>query len=455
MPKHYQGIMRLVSQSPWIDAGEAEPAMQLVLDNLCQGLQVDRAGIWLFDASRSQIQCRQLLDRTSGFSDEPIVLTEQSFPRYFSALLHDRVIAADDAHTHEATAEFSECYLTPLGINSMLDVPVRHHGELIGIICCEHRGEARQWRSEDVVFAGSMGDLIGRAINAAEMMSFRSQLQQLNAELEQRVAQRNAELETAHRQLVESEKMAALGGLVAGVAHEVNTPLGVAITATSLLTESLQQLQKLFTDGLLDENNFVQSLQEQQRIASLLQSNLERAATLVKSFKKTAVDQSSDIKQEFDLADVLNRTLQNLQPVSKKVCQLTLNCPDRIMLDSYPGSLSQIITNLVMNALHHAFEHQPNNALLTINVLPQAGFVLIQVQDNGQGMTAEIQKKIFDPFFTTKRGAGGSGLGLSIAYNLTVQQLGGKIRVQSAPQQGCLFEIQLPLASTPAATAQA
>jgi signal transduction histidine kinase len=319
---------------------------------------------------------------------------------------------------------------------------------MIGIICAEHTGAMRQWTADEVTFAGSLADLVGRAINARTSQDAQTELSELNRQLETRVEQRTAQLKMAQSQLVESEKMAALGGLVAGVAHEVNTPLGVAVTAVSLLQESINGLQRRFDAGELDEPHFVAAISEQHRVLALMEENLRRAANLVKSFKQTAVDQTADVRQTFDLRGLVERTLDAVHPATRKVCSaIELVIPVESQLDSYPGALGQILTNLLLNAVRHAFEqfHSVNQIRIEIAMAQQPGRIRLTITDNGAGIPPENLPRIFEPFFTTQRGRGGSGLGLSICYNLATQRLGGTLKVDSTRGSETAFTLEIPL----------
>jgi two-component system NtrC family sensor kinase len=448
MESRLEEIMLQVSQSPLIDAGHQAQAIRLVLDSVCAGLAIQRAGVWFFDRDLSGIRCNLLIDRANHTESEDILLTEREYPRYFAGLMKERAVVANDARNDPATSEFRDGYLVPLGVTSMLDVPIRHHGSMIGIICAEHTGAMRQWSADEVTFAGGLADLVGRAINARTSQDAQTELSELNRQLETRVEQRTAQLKMAQSQLVESEKMAALGGLVAGVAHEVNTPLGVAVTAVSLLQESINGLQRRFDAGELDEPHFVAAISEQHRVLALMEENLRRAANLVKSFKQTAVDQTADVRQSFDLRGLVERTLDAVHPATRKVCSaIELVIPVELQLDSYPGALGQILTNLLLNAVRHAFVqlHSDNQIRIEVAMAQQPGRIRLTITDNGAGIPPENLPRIFEPFFTTQRGQGGSGLGLSICYNLASQRLGGTLKVDST--RGCetAFTLEIPL----------
>ena len=275
---------------------------------------------------------------------------------------------------------------------------------------------------------------------------------QLNATLEQRVEERTQELTNtlnqltaAQAELVRSEKMSALGALVAGIAHELNTPIGNSLTVASTLQDHgiafAAEMSKGLTRSKLDE--FVQSNQQG---TNILMRSLHHAAELVSSFKQVAVDQTSVNRRVFRLKETLNEILLTLGPSLRKTSH-TVEClvHDDISLDSYPGPLGQIVTNLINNALLHAFEGRQHGTISITAHLAQPGWVEITVADNGIGIPAAHLDKVFDPFFTTKLGKGGSGLGLNIVYNLVNTSLGGRIQVSSEPGMGARFTLVVPL----------
>lgn len=252
-------------------------------------------------------------------------------------------------------------------------------------------------------------------------------------------------LQQTQEQLIQSEKMVSLGGLVAGVAHEVNTPIGVSITAASYLEERSRELKELFESGKLKRSDMEKYIETSTDTIKILMLNLQRASNLISSFKQIAVDQSVEEKRNFNIKEYVNEVLLSLNPKLKKTKHVvSVQCPDDLEIYSYPGALSQIITNLVVNSLVHAFD-EDDEGNISINIYTDSDVVNIIYSDDGKGIDNGDLGKIFDPFFTTKRGQGGTGLGLNIVYNIVTQEYGGNIKCISEPGKGTTFIIKFPL----------
>ncbi|OOE78793.1 hypothetical protein BZG72_15015 [Salinivibrio sp. PR6] len=252
-------------------------------------------------------------------------------------------------------------------------------------------------------------------------------------------------LETLQDELVQNEKLSSLGSLVAGIAHELNTPIGNALmSSTSILSmkqDFVQQLEKPITRDDLDQ--FLTHVEDGTRI---VERNMSRASELIRAFKQLAVDQTNDHQREFDLHHLINEVLLSLRPTLQRTPHhLDVDIPEAIKLNSYPGALTQTLINLINNALVHAFTTQDQGHIQIHASQDSHDQVHITVQDNGVGMTPDVQKHIFDPFYTTHLGQGGSGLGLHITFNLITSVLGGRIQVKSKPQQGSRFIVTIPL----------
>lgn len=264
------------------------------------------------------------------------------------------------------------------------------------------------------------------------------------------LATTNEHLREAQASLVQSEKMAALGALVAGVAHEINTPIGSALTAATAFGERAKSFGALAGGGSIRRTDIDRFVGAALEASDYMQANIRRASELITGFKQIAVDQTSDERRPFRLAQCLDDVMLSLNPrLRKEAVAVVLSCPPDLELDSYPGAVAQVLTNLVMNAVAHAFgpamaDDHPRR--VTVAVAPLAGDALeLVVADNGGGVPADVQPRVFDPFFTTRRGQGGTGLGLHIVYNLLAQRLGGGIRVEDAEGGGARFVAWLPL----------
>ncbi len=277
------------------------------------------------------------------------------------------------------------------------------------------------------------------------------EIRQINAELERRVEERTEALQhtlqmmqQAQEQLVQSEKMAALGQLVAGVAHEINTPVGVGMTAATHLQESVRAFREAYASGRITRSEMERFLQVAEESASILAANLSRAADLIGSFKQIAVDRASGDERTFALAEYIQELLLSLKPRFKHTNhRVVVDCPAEITMYGSPGAFSQILTNLVLNSLTHGFEGR-DAGTVTIRVRRQEDSIELECSDDGVGIPPENLNRIFDPFFTTKRGRGGSGLGLHIVYNLVTRTFGGRIRVQSVLGGGVTFTLTFP-----------
>ena len=251
------------------------------------------------------------------------------------------------------------------------------------------------------------------------------------------------QLKDTQSKLIATEKMASLGTLVAGVAHEVNTPLGVGVTMSSALASNLKQFLSKVKTGVLSRQNLDSFEKESEQSLDLLESSLQHAAELIHSFKQVAVDQTSSKRREFNLLETLNEIVSTLHHKIKRTgIYLSVDGPENIKLDSFPGPLGQVITNLFNNAILHGFDNRSDGEIhIRFNLVGNE--VRILFADNGVGVPEENIKKLFDPFYTTKLGKGGSGLGLNIVHNIVCDLMGGSIHVES--RIGTTFDIKLPL----------
>jgi signal transduction histidine kinase len=254
------------------------------------------------------------------------------------------------------------------------------------------------------------------------------------------------ELRAAQQNLIDAERLAALGGLVAGVAHEVNNPIGISLTVASSFARRSEIFEaELNSNGQLRRSQLDEFVRSSRDAAQQLVANLHRAGELIQSFKQVAVDRSHAERRQFDLSESTDQIIASLRPVLKKAAiAVTVEVPEGLLIDGYPGSYGQILTNLFLNAATHAFAGG-RSGTISISAKPRGPEdVEIIFADNGAGMTPEVQRQAFDPFFTTRRNDGGTGLGLHIVYNLVTQQLGGRMMLDSRLGQGTTFRIMMP-----------
>lgn len=255
-------------------------------------------------------------------------------------------------------------------------------------------------------------------------------------------------LEKLHQfqgQLVETEKMASLGDMVAGIAHEVNTPIGLGVTASTLLDDRLKNIKQLFEERTLKSSQLKKFLNEGEENIGIIYRNLERAATLISSFKKVAVDQSSGDTRQFNVIELIEEVTLTLKVrINQENVTLNVDCPKNLIIESKPGPINQILINLIINSIIHGFEHKQQGVInISISYLNEQ--LHINYQDDGVGIDEKIKLRVFDPFTTTKRGSGGSGLGLHLVYNLVTQALNGYIDFESDVDHGTSFNIIFPV----------
>lgn len=262
------------------------------------------------------------------------------------------------------------------------------------------------------------------------------------------LSQSYEQLRRAKDELVRSEKLAALGSLVAGIAHELNTPLGNGLMAATTLHEETGKVRAQLEAKTLRSDALDAYVDTVEAATDIALRSLKRSATLVASFKQIAVDQTASHRSPFALVDVVTDVTTVLQPSLKgKPIQLDIQVPGNIQLDSYPGPLGQVLTNCIQNAMVHAFDSQTRGVIRVVAEIPEEDRVVIRVIDDGKGIAVAHLPKLFDPFFTTSLGKGGSGLGLHIAHNIVTQMLGGTLTAKTQAGVGSEFIVDIPAAA--------
>ena len=323
-----------------------------------------------------------------------------------------------------------------------LGVPLVMNARVVGALVVQSYSEGVGYSARDEELLNFVALHVATALQRRQVQE---SLKQAYTELQSRIE----ELNRTQSELIENEKMASLGRLVAGVAHEINTPLGIGITAASHLEVTFAAIERIL--GEAAPANLHAALAGARRCVELVMSNLGKAGQLVKSFKQVAVDQSDEVRRRVVVRRYLEEVLASLHPRLKSTPhRIELDCPADIELDTFPGALYQIAANLVLNALMHAFDTD-RPGLVQINASVHGETLEMIFADDGKGMSEEIRQRAFEPFFTTRRGSGGTGLGLHLVYNLVTQVLRGTIACSSTPGHGTQFTIRVPLIASAAA----
>ena len=330
------------------------------------------------------------------------------------------------------------------GFSSWMGAPMIVAERVYGVIVVQSYDPAIRHSADDLALLAYMATHVASALSRRDAdVQLREAAERLNRRNEE-LTKTLSQLHDTQDELVRQEKLASLGGLVAGIAHEINTPLGICVTATTHMQDQSRIWRKWYDVGAFDAIRTKAMLDELDIALRILDNNTRRGAELVRSFKQVAVDQSSGQRRTFDLAEYLDEIVLSLKPNLKHApCSVQVECRAGIWMDSFPGALSQVVTNLIMNALLHAFAGRKGGSIHVQGNL-DGDNVVLKVSDDGVGMPAGDLNRLFDPFFTTKRGSGGTGLGAHIVFNQVTNVLGGTIRVVSAPGSGLQVQMRLP-----------
>jgi len=364
-------------------------------------------------------------------------------------------------------------------VQRWLGKPLRQLSDFVGTLNIENLGASvfvlkDRGRHELHLLADKLNEMIGNLRTAvtekaslyAQLQAEQTNIQKLNESLELRIAERTADLtndrqqlaktnqdlanaldtlKLAHEELLRREKLAALGSMVAGIAHELNTPVGNCLTVASVLAEETRLFASNYASGL-KRSTVEQFIDDTSQATDLLLRNIMRTANLVTSFKQVAVDQTSSQRRTFLLAEIVSENMSALSPMIRKTpYQVEQSIPADITMDSYPGPLGQVLINLVNNAILHGFEGRDHGSMKISARMVSDGWIEFCFSDDGGGIAPKNLSRIYDPFFTTKLGSGGSGLGLNITHNIVTGVLGGKIQVESTINVGTRFILILPL----------
>jgi two-component system, NtrC family, sensor kinase len=408
-----------------VAGGDWDAAVKEITEAAARTLAVERSSVWMYNEDRSTIRCVDLYKNGPDTHASGAELEAKAYPAYFKALEEDRALAADNACRDPRTQEFTDTYLRPLGITSMLDAPIRMGGRVAGVFCSEHIGSGRRWTFDEQVFAGSIADMVTLAMEAWERRQVEEELARYRNQLEELVRKRTTELEASYGQLRVSERLASIGTLAAGVAHEINNPVCAILLSAQVGLRTLGHPGQGHNAEELYRNIIVSA---------------ERCRKIVKSLLQFARRERAE-KWEDDLNLVVQRAFTLTRGYAEHrgaAVHLDLaNDLPKVVFS--PIEIEQVLVNLIKNALEAGDE----GLQVTIRTEYTSGGVRITVRDNGRGMTEDERRHLFDPFYTTRQDEGGMGLGLSTSHGIIADHKGA-IRVESRPGEGTTFVVELP-----------
>lgn len=461
-----------LARSPIVSSGDFVAAARDITEVAARGLPVSRASIWLFDIHRKRIVCQMLYELEAGRHSERAVgttLLASDYPQYFRALSEDRAVVASDARTHPATAEFKDGYLEPLGIYSMLESPLRHKGELVGVLCHEHCHSRRNWTQEDVSFASHLADLVERAMEAADRTVVERALHQLNRELEQRIDERARQLEEATELVLRLHKERTEAQMAAGFAQEMQSVLGPAsaVIAKVLgrggdvdpedsepatnLRPLLQELYLNVQDCLNEANTqrFGLAMQHADQLSgafSALRRPVEQALKITREISEYSLigraRPGHDVCQMIPLIQSIYDELQPIIEHNQIRIMFDLHGPLQLYGADlhYRAAIRCLLAN-ACDALRELVDERPRRIFVRYHAVPAGA--LISIEDNGDGIPEDIRMRLYEPFFSTK-GRSHAGLGLPIARKVATLY-DGQLDLDSRPGEGTRARMLLPL----------
>jgi signal transduction histidine kinase len=419
LQQHSETLLKLGAIGQQITTQLNVDAIYEVLSLHVRGLlNADHFGIGLIDSSGRYLNRNYAIDKSGRLPDRIVDLQNEKLYSARCVKWRREILVGESEEEPETHVPG-----TPL-MESLIFAPLIVYDRVIGVITVQSREKNAYGEKELLIF---------RTIAAYGAIALDN-------------AQAYDKLKATQLHLIEQEKMAALGSLVAGVAHEMNTPIGNSLLIASTLSEEVEKLEQAFLQQNMRRSDLHNYIRDSKEGLNVIIRGLGSAAELVSSFKQVAVDQTSEQKREFDLGLICDDILASIRArLAKSGHHLRLEVPANIRMFSYPGPLGQVLLNLIDNAMIHGFEDRSQGEIcLRANQVSERE-VRIEVSDNGNGISERNLKHIFEPFFTTRLGKGGSGLGLSISYNIVTTILRGEIKVHSAPEEGTCFSLRLPL----------
>ncbi|MGP1383869.1 MAG: PAS domain-containing protein [Thainema sp.] len=470
--RKHNAILHLLTHQRALSEGDWENAVQAITAAAAGTLRTERVSLWLYDQPHQPqtLLCVDLYQQSSNCHSQEDALNVADFPSYFDALRQERILVAQNTLVDPRLSEFVDCYLKPLGITAMIDSPIRVGGEVVGVLCIEHVGSSRHWEPEDEAFVRSISDLVALAIESRDRKWARAALQQSEQRFRQQtecLQQALAELQRTHAQMVQSEKMSSLGQLVAGVAHEINNPVNFIYGNLTHAKEYIQDLvglidlyQQCYPSPLPEIEDEISAIDldflkvDLPKLLSSMKVGADRIQQIVTSLRTFSRMDEAEMKA-VDIHGGIDSTLMILQNRTKakpERCAIQVNrhYGDLPLVECYAGQLNQVFMNLISNAidaLDDVMQQQPDFAA-AIDIYTEVtatNQATIRICDNGAGIPDEVKQQIFNPFFTTKPIGKGTGMGLSISFQIITEKHGGTLTCRSQPNQGTEFIITIPL----------
>ncbi|QLI81579.1 GAF domain-containing protein [Chitinibacter fontanus] len=451
-PNAEQTLLNLASSCS-LEQGSL-PSISLTLcQTACQILQLAQASFWQWADDGKRLIClmrgNAVGERLSTGPD----LQREQLPELFTYLQTGEMVVAHSATQHLYTWRWSELTLQAQNIHALILVPVRLNDQTIAVLACEHLAKQRNWQRAELQHANQLGLLASRALAQhqqqfyqQEIAALNTKLQGQNDELELRVAERTQALQDASQKLVHAEKLAALGFLVAGFAHKLNTPLGSILTAASTFSEHSLELGHNLAAGSVKKSQLEQYIQDSLHSAAIIQRNAHRASEMIRDLRQLADDDSSALPERCQLKTLIEPIIERWQTSDTlRRIQISNLIDPQLEISSYRAAIEQIIGQLLENSLRHAFGPGQHGQITLRSQINTPDQVQLVYQDNGKGIAHELQPKIFEPFYTTQFGQGHSGLGMYQVYSLIHGKLGGDISLRSEIGQGVEITLTLPI----------
>ncbi len=419
-----------ITKSESIDQGDVKEAVKKLSDAAAVGLGIERVSVWLYNEDQSAIVCIDLFETSTQRHASGLTLQSKDFPAYFKYLREERTLAANNAVTDPSTFEFAEVYLKPLNIFSLLDAPIRKNGKMIGVICNEKVGSVRNWSLLDEAYAATVADFISRTFIAQERLLAQESLRKMNENLEKLVLERTQELEVQRAFAIQSAKMASLGEMSAGIAHEINPPL-----ATIQLIAG--QLTSMVEDNEVDAEALAKH-------ALNIEITTNRIGKIIQSLRSFARDGATDVSQNIKVRSLLTDTMAFCEE-KFRLASIEINfdeVPENLSVECRVVQIQQVILNLFNNSFD-AISKQAEPKWIRVKASGDEKNIHIFVTDGGPGIPKQIQDKIMQPFVTTKEIGKGTGLGLSVSLGI-IQSHQGTLTLEKNAPHTC-FLIKLPI----------